>query len=133
VKSNLEIPKKRHSPGFLRLVNDARQRVIEIDVNSLAKMLEESSDFYLIDVREEDEYKQGSIMNAIHLSKGIIERDIEKIIPDFQAKIIVYCGGGFRSCLVADNLKKMGYTQIFSLHGGFRAWLKAGYPIAAPK
>lgn len=120
---------KQHASGFLSLVADAKSRITEISVNEVAKKLAEQLAFYLIDVRELAEYQQGSIPNAIHLSKGIIERDIEKQIPDVQAEIIVYCSGGFRSCLVADNLQKMGYSHVASLAGGLRAWLEAGYPL----
>ncbi|MDQ8039049.1 MAG: rhodanese-like domain-containing protein [Rickettsiella sp.] len=115
---------KQHSSGFLRLVVDAKSRITEINASDLAKKMASNIAFYLIDVREQDEYKQGFIPQAIHLSKGIIERDIEKQIPDYTADIVVYCSGGFRSCLVADNLKKMGYQNVSSLTGGFRVWLK---------
>lgn len=120
---------KQHTSGFLNLVNDAKSRIKEISVSDLADKLAKVP-FYLIDVRELDEYKQGAIPNAIHLSKGTIERDIERLIPDDAADIVVYCSGGFRSCLVADNLQKMGYQHVSSLTGGFRAWLEAGYPLA---
>jgi rhodanese-related sulfurtransferase len=121
---------KQHASGFLSLVADIRFRITEISVNEMAKKLAEQLAFYLIDVRELAEYQQGAIPKAIHLSKGIIERDIEKQISDFQAEIIVYCSGGFRSCLVADNLQKMGYLHVTSLAGGLRAWLAAGYPLS---
>jgi rhodanese-related sulfurtransferase len=123
----------KHTSGFLSLVADAKSRITEISVSDLAKKLTVGAPFYLIDVRELDEYQQGAIPNAMHLSKGIIERDIEKRIPDYQAEIVVYCSGGFRSCLVADNLKKMGYSHVASLTGGLRAWLEAGYPLPSPK
>jgi rhodanese-related sulfurtransferase len=119
---------KQHASGFLQLVNEAKSRVKEISIDNLAKKLADDS-FYLIDVRELSEYQQGAIPKAIHLSKGIIERDIEKQIPDYQADIVVYCGGGFRSCLVADSLQKMGYRRVASLTGGFRAWTQAHRPI----
>lgn len=112
---------KEHTSGFLKLVQDARSRVKEMTIGDLINKLKDGP-FYLIDVRELSEYQQGAIPHAIHLSKGIIERDIEKQIPDYHAEIVVYCGGGFRSCLVADNLQKMGYTHVVSLIGGFRAW-----------
>jgi rhodanese-related sulfurtransferase len=124
---------KQHTPGFLSLVADTKSRITEISTSDLVKKLEVSEPFFLIDVREQDEYQQGAIANAIHLSKGVIERDIEKRIPDRQAEIVVYCSGGFRSCLVADNLKKMGYQHVVSLLGGLRAWLEAGYPISLSK
>ncbi len=120
---------KQHTSGFIALVADAKSRIKEISTSDLADKLSKVP-FYLIDVRELDEYKQGAIPNAIHLSKGTIERDIERLIPDDAADIVVYCSGGFRSYLVADNLQKMGYQQVASLTGGFRAWLEAGYPLA---
>jgi len=120
---------KQHTSGFINLVADAKSRITEISISDLADKLSKVS-FYLIDVRELDEYKQGAIPNAIHLSKGTIERDIERLIPDDAADIVVYCSGGFRSCLVADNLQKMGYQHVASLTGGVRAWLEAGYPLA---
>lgn len=116
---------KSHSSGFLSLVDDAKSRITEISASDLAKKIARGTPFYLIDVRELDECKQGALPKAIHLSKGIIERDIEKQIPDYAADIVVYCSGGFRSCLVADNLKKMGYQNVASLAGGFRSWLEA--------
>ncbi|BBB14701.1 rhodanese domain protein [Candidatus Rickettsiella viridis] len=119
----------QHTSGFLNLVADAKSRITEISISDLADKLIKVP-FYLIDVRELDEYKQGAIPNAIHLSKGTIERDIERLIPDNAADIVVYCSGGFRSCLVADNLQKMGYQHVASLTGGVRAWLEAGYPLA---
>ncbi|MES2998650.1 MAG: rhodanese-like domain-containing protein [Pseudomonadota bacterium] len=122
---------KRHSSGFLQLVDDAKSRIMEISVNDLAKKRVKGA-FYLIDVRELDEYRQGAIPKSIHLGKGIIERDIEKQVPDYVVDIVVYCSGGFRSCLVADNLQKMGYRHVASLIGGFRAWLEAGYPLDLP-
>lgn len=120
---------KQHTSGFINLVADAKSRIKEISISDLADKLTKVP-FYLIDVRELDEYKQGAIPNAIYLSKGTIERDIERLIPDDAADIVVYCSGGFRSCLVADNLQKMGYQQVASLTGGIRAWLEAGYPLA---
>ncbi|MES2141329.1 MAG: rhodanese-like domain-containing protein [Pseudomonadota bacterium] len=116
---------KQHFSGFLSLVCDAKSRITEINASDLAKKIADGVSFYLIDVRELDEYKQGAIPEAIHLSKGIIERDIEKKIPDCATDIVVYCSGGFRSCLVADNLKKMGYQNVASLAGGFRSWLES--------
>jgi rhodanese-related sulfurtransferase len=129
VDKHLSAKRMQHAPGFIRLVDEARPRVTVISASDLSDKLAKMP-FYLIDVRELDEYMQGAIPNAIHLSKGIIERDIEKQIPDYAADIVVYCSGGFRSCLVADNLQKMGYQQVASLTGGFRAWLEAGYPLA---
>jgi rhodanese-related sulfurtransferase len=123
------INQKQHTSGFIRLVDKIKPQIKELTVAELNKKINNQHSFYLIDVRECDEFQQGSIVHAIHLSKGIIERDIEKYIPDFEAEIVVYCSGGFRSCLVADNLQKMGYHQVISLQGGLRAWLEAGYPL----
>lgn len=121
---------KQHASGFLSLVNDTKSRITEISVYDLAKKRAGNNNpFYLVDVRELEEYKQGAISNAIHISKGVIERDIEKLISNYQADIVVYCSGGFRSCLVADNLQKMGYLQVASLTGGLKAWLGVGYPV----
>lgn len=119
---------KQHASGFLHLVDEVKPRIKEINAKDLADKLSKAP-FYLIDVRELEEYKQGAIANTIHLSKGIIERDIEKLIPDYAANIVVYCSGGFRSCLVADNLQKMGYQHVISLTGGLRAWLETGYQL----
>lgn len=123
------IAKKQHTPAFINLVNKIKPQIKELTAADLRKRVNNQQHFYLIDVRERDEFKQGSIAHAIPLSKGIIERDIEKYISDFEAEIVVYCSGGFRSCLVADNLQKMGYSQVSSLQGGLRAWLEAGYPL----
>ncbi len=112
----------RHSPGFLRLVSDAKKRTKEISVAQVKELFKRNSDFILIDTREEHEWDDGHIAGAIHLSKGIIERDIEKAIPDKTKQIVLYCGGGYRSALAADNLRKMGYKNVFSMAGGWRAW-----------
>lgn len=120
---------KKHSSGFLRLVGEAKSRIKEITAADLNKKISDKSVFYLIDVREDIEFQEGFIPPAIHLSKGTIERDIEKAITDFTTEIVVYCSGGFRSCLVADNLQKMGYQKVISLQGGLKAWLASGYPL----
>jgi rhodanese-related sulfurtransferase len=120
---------KTHAKGFLALVNDAKRRIRETDINKVKEKLEKGDSFYLIDVREESEWNQSHLPGAIHLSKGIIERDIEKRIPDATSEIILYCGGGFRSALAADNLQKMGYTNVLSMDGGFTAWKEAGYRL----
>ncbi|MGC1854563.1 MAG: rhodanese-like domain-containing protein [Candidatus Aquirickettsiella sp.] len=120
---------KQHTSGFIKLVDKIKPQIKELTVTDLNKKINNQHPFYLIDVREHDEFQQGFIAHAIPLSKGIIERDIEKYISDFEAEIVVYCSGGFRSCLVADNLQKMGYRQVASLQGGLRAWLEAGYPL----
>ena len=123
------IAKKQHTPAFINLVNKIKPQIKELTAADLSERINNQQHFYLIDVRERNEFQQGSIAHAIPLSKGIIERDIEKYISDFEAEIVVYCSGGFRSCLVADNLQKMGYSQVSSLQGGLRAWLEAGYPL----
>lgn len=123
------INQKQHTSAFIKLVDKIKPQIKELTVADLNKKINSQHRFYLIDVRERDEFQQGSIVHAIPLSKGIIERDIEKYIPDFEVEIVVYCSGGFRSCLVADNLQKMGYSQVASLQGGLRAWLEAGYPL----
>jgi len=120
----------QHAPGFLKLVNDAKSRIKETNVHEVKKRQDKGDSFYLVDTREESEWTRGHLPGAIHLSKGIIERDIERIIPDHSAEIILYCGGGFRSALAADNLQKMGYTNVVSINGGWREWCAAGYPVA---
>jgi rhodanese-related sulfurtransferase len=118
----------KHSPGFLRLVEDAKTRIRETDVASVRRRLEQGERFHLVDVREEGEWTRGHLPRAIHLGKGVIERDIEKTIPDRDAPIVLYCGGGFRSALAADNLRKMGYTRVESMDGGWRGWVESGFP-----
>jgi rhodanese-related sulfurtransferase len=120
---------KDHSKGFLKLVQDAKSRIRETNVHDVHKRLQQGDEFHLVDVREESEWNAEHLPGAIHLSKGIIERDIEKRIPDQNAEIVLYCGGGFRSALVADNLQKMGYTNLVSMDGGFGGWKGAGYPL----
>jgi len=117
-----------HSPGFLKLVEDAKSRVREISVEEALKKLEQGR-AKLIDVREESEWAAGHARGAQHLGKGIIERDIEKKIPDRNAEIVLYCGGGFRSALTADVLQRMGYTNVASMAGGWRAWQEKSGPI----
>jgi len=119
----------KHSPGFLALVNDAKSRVQEIDIEGYKKLAESGEKFVLIDVREDNEYAAGHAAGAMHLGKGIIERDIEAKVPDHDAKLVLYCGGGFRSALAGDALSKMGYTDVISLDGGWRAWTGAGLPV----
>jgi rhodanese-related sulfurtransferase len=119
----------KHSPEFLKLVESAKTRVRETDIHEVKRRLEAGERFYLIDVREESEWSRGHLPGAVHLSKGIIERDIEMTIPDPSANIVLYCGGGFRSALVADNLQQMGYTNVLSMDGGWRGWSEAGYPV----
>jgi rhodanese-related sulfurtransferase len=123
----MSIAHKPHNPGFLALVNDAKSRVKQIDIEQYKKMRDDSH--VLIDTREDREWDAGHASGAIHLSKGIIERDIESEVPDKSATLVLYCGGGFRSALVADALQKMGYTNAISLDGGWRAWNAAGLPV----
>ena len=117
----------KHNEGFLRLVADAKTRVQEMDVAQYQTDIDEPH--VLIDTREESEWNAGHVKGAIHLSKGIIERDIETQVPDKSTKLVLYCGGGFRSALVADNLRKMGYTRPISLDGGWRALKDSGLPL----
>jgi rhodanese-related sulfurtransferase len=118
----------QHSPGFLNLVNDAKARVKECTVDDVKARLDRGDRFHLIDVREESEYAAGHIPGAAHLSKGVIERDVEQKYPDKNAPLVLYCGGGFRSALSADNLRKMGYTNVISMDGGMRGWRDKKYP-----
>ena len=120
---------KKHAPGFLRIVEDAKSRIRELTVQDVRSKLDSDRSFFLVDVREESEWAGGHLPSAIHLSKGIIERDIEATVADSGAEIICYCGGGYRSALVADNLRKMGYTNVWSMDGGFSGWRAAGLPI----
>ncbi len=121
---------KRHSPGFLKVVNDAKSHIRETDVEQIKRRFDAGDRFHLVDVREESEFAAGRLPGAVHLGKGVIERDIEAAIPDHDAEIVLYCGGGFRSALAADNLQKMGYTQVWSMDGGYTGWTTAGYPLA---
>lgn len=118
-----------HSPGFLRLVERVMPRVREIPNSDVRRFIEGRERFELIDVREESEWANGHLPTARHLSKGIIERDIERTVPEHDARIVLYCGGGYRSALAADNLQKMGYTNVLSMAGGWRGWTEAGFPI----
>jgi rhodanese-related sulfurtransferase len=117
-----------HAPGFLKVVNDAKTRVKESDVREIKARLDGGEKLILVDTREESEWAHGHLPNAIHLGKGVIERDIEKQVPDKAAPLVLYCGGGFRSALAADNLQKMGYTNVISMDGGWRGWNEAGFP-----
>jgi rhodanese-related sulfurtransferase len=117
-----------HAPRFLGLVNDAKKRVKETNVADVKRRMDAGEKFLLVDVREESEWAKGHLPGAIYLGKGIIERDVEARVPDTSAKMICYCGGGFRSALVADNLQKMGYTNVESMDGGWKGWISAGYP-----
>jgi rhodanese-related sulfurtransferase len=118
-----------HNPEFLKLVNDAKSRVKEIDIAGYQEMVKADDPHVLVDTREESEWANGHVAGAVHMSKGTIERDIETKVPDKAAKLVLYCGGGFRSALVADNLQKMGYENAISLDGGWRALKESGLPL----
>jgi len=122
----------KHSPGFLKLVEEVKSRVREVSVDEARRKLE-SGKAKLIDVREESEWEAGHARGAEHLGKGVIERDIEARAPDKKAELILYCGGGFRSALATDNIQKMGYTNVRSMAGGWRAWQAAGAPVEKGK
>ena len=119
----------KHAPEFLKLVDDAKSRIRQTNVQETKRRLDAGEPFTLIDVREESEWARGRLPSAIHLGRGIIERDIENTIPYTATPMVLYCGGGYRSALVADNLQKMGYTSVLSMDGGWRGWTEAGYPI----
>ena len=119
----------KHAVRFLKLVEDAKGHVKECTVADVKPRLDRKDRFFLVDVREESEWEAGHLPAAIHLGKGVIERDIEQAIPDVNAEIILYCGGGFRSAIAAESLQKMGYTNVTSMDGGWRAWNAAGYPV----
>lgn len=119
----------KHSPGFLKLVDDAKSRIRQCNVQDVKRKLDRGEKFHLVDVREESEWVAGHLPNAAHMGRGVIERDIEAKIPDHNAEIILYCGGGFRSALSADNLQKMGYGNVISMDGGYRGWNEAGLPV----
>jgi rhodanese-related sulfurtransferase len=125
----MSTPHKQHNPAFLALVNDAKSRIRQIDIEGYKKLAQSGEPFVLIDTREDNEWSAGHAAGARHLGKGIIERDIETAIPDKNAKLVLYCGGGFRSALAADTLQKMGYQSAISLDGGWRAWQQAGLPV----
>ncbi len=118
-----------HSPGFLDLVNEARSRVREIDIDEALERMSSHPQTILLDVREDYEWNAGHVQNSVHLGKGILERDIEKRFPDLETPILMYCGGGFRSILTADVAQKMGYNQVASIVGGYKAMQNAGWPI----
>src|SRR5581483_7403224 len=120
----------QHNPRFLKIVEDTKKRIREVSVNTVKEKLALGEKFLLVDVREESEYAKNHLPNAIHLGKGIIERDIETQVPDLNAPLILYCGGGFRSALAADNLQKMGYTNVLSMDGGYREWSEKSLPLA---
>lgn len=117
-----------HSPQFLKLVQDAKQRVKETNVPDVMRRIDAGEKMILVDVREDNEWAKGHLPGAVHMGKGVIERDIEQKVPDARTKLVLYCGGGFRSALVAENLQKMGYTNVESMDGGWRGWTEAGLP-----
>jgi len=118
----------KHAPGFLKLVDDTKTRIRATNVQEVKRRLDAKEAFTLIDVREESEWAKGHLPGAVHLCKGIIERDIENTVPGRSTPIVLYCGGGYRSALAADNLQKMGYTNVISMDGGWRGWTEAGFP-----
>ena len=119
---------KQHAPAFLKLVQDAKSRIKECTVDDVKRRIAAGEKFLLVDVREESEFAAGHGAGAVHMSKGVIERDVETKVPDKDTPMVLYCGGGFRSALVADNLQRMGYTNVISMDGGWRAWVQAGMP-----
>jgi rhodanese-related sulfurtransferase len=119
----------QHSPRFLQIVNDAKTRVRETTADEVKQKLDRGDKFLLVDVREESEYAKDHLPGAVHMGKGIIERDVEQKVSDTSTPMILYCGGGFRSALAADNLQKMGYSNVISMDGGIREWRTKGYPL----
>jgi rhodanese-related sulfurtransferase len=117
-----------HAEGFLRLVNDSKRRIRETTAEEVRRRQQAGDRFHLVDVREDDEWRAGRAAGAVHLGKGVIERDIERAIPDRDAEIVLYCGGGFRSALAADALQQMGYRRVVSMDGGWKRWVALGYP-----
>jgi rhodanese-related sulfurtransferase len=118
-----------HSPRFLKLVQETRPRVRELTVDQVKAKLDRGEKFHVVDVREESEWAKDHLPAAVHLGRGVLERDVEQRIPDTGAEIVLYCGGGFRSALAAENLQKMGYTNVFSMDGGIRDWRARNYPL----
>jgi rhodanese-related sulfurtransferase len=119
----------QHPPRFLKIVDDARTRIRETNVEEIKARLDRKEKFLLVDVREESEFAKDHLPGALHMGKGVIERDIEQRVPELNTEIVLYCGGGFRSALSADNLQKMGYTNVISMDGGIRGWREKGYPL----
>ena len=120
---------KQHSARFLKIVDASKTRIRECTIDDIKNRLETDAPFILVDVREESEWARGRLPNAIHLGKGVIERDIEAAIPELDAEIVLYCGGGYRSALAADVVQQMGYTNVISMDGGYREWKEAALPI----
>ena len=121
----------KHSPQFLKLVSEAKTRVKETNVADVKQRIESGEKFLLVDVREDNEWANGHLPGAVHMGRGIIERDIEARVPELNTEMILYCGGGFRSALAADNLQKMGYSNVISMDGGIRDWREKGFPLEA--
>ncbi len=119
----------QHPPRFLKIVDDARSRIRETTVDQVKSKLDKGEKFTLVDVREESEFAKDHLPGAIHLGKGVIERDVEKQVPGLDTPLVLYCGGGFRSALAADNLQKMGYTHVLSMDGGIREWREKNFPL----
>jgi rhodanese-related sulfurtransferase len=118
-----------HPPRFLKIVSDAKTRVRETTVDIIKSRMDRGDRFTLVDVREDSEFAKDHLPGAIHMGKGVIERDVEQKVPDLNTELVLYCGGGFRSALAADNLQKMGYTNVLSMDGGIRDWREKGYPL----
>jgi rhodanese-related sulfurtransferase len=121
----------QHPPRFLKIVDDAKTRVRETNVDAVKARIDRGEKFMIVDVREESEFAKDHLPGAVHLGKGVIERDIEARVPQLHTELVLYCGGGFRSALAADNLQKMGYTNVISMDGGIRDWREKGYPLEA--
>lgn len=119
----------KHNPGFLKVCEEAKQRVREVTIQDVKTRLDQRDTFHFIDVREDSEWAVDRAAGARHIGRGVLERDVETLIPDHDADIVVYCGGGFRSALAAESLQRMGYRRVTSMDGGIRAWREAGYPI----
>jgi rhodanese-related sulfurtransferase len=119
----------QHPPRFLKIVDDAKSRVRETTVDEVKARIDRGDKFLLVDVREESEWQKDHLPGAMHMSKGVIERDVEQKVPDLNTEMILYCGGGFRSALAADNLQKMGYKNVISMDGGIRGWREKNYPL----
>ena len=119
----------QHPPRFLKVVDDAKTRIKETNVDTIKARLDRGEKFLLVDVREDNEYAKDHLPTAAHMGRGVIERDVEQKVPDLGTEMVLYCGGGFRSALAADNLQKMGYTNVISMDGGIREWREKGYPL----
>jgi rhodanese-related sulfurtransferase len=119
----------QHAPRFLKIVDDAKSRIKEISIDEVKQKLDRGEEFLLVDVREESEFAKDHLPGAIHLGKGVIERDIEGRVPDLNIPLVLYCGGGFRSAMAADNLQKMGYIRVLSMEGGIRGWREKNFPV----